>query len=331
MYTDVITTTAFVVVPTNTVELSTYDFCNWLDHHIFKDTSLTPTGYNFFYPLTAFGGTYFDVNYTTTVSGGPFYDYCYQDFCFEKFSLNAINLYCVANVNFVLSAFDETQAKLIRLVYDFNDDTPKVVKNFNYISPQQTLIRNEIVSHIYYPTEQFVTTYRPSITAIYEDGCINVVTLTLNSYKCGIYDAFKDVALLDSAQTKNTNNIILTLEDRKRLQVFTNILDLNAQTATLLDLASGETAQQLLDTVTVVKASSARIQFLNPVVVDPATYEYVEGPGINLTPDNLRLLQNDLIVSLSGDIVFEENTGAPYVVGDGIIVTPGFLRTTNLD
>lgn len=306
------------------VELSTYDYCSWLDHHIFKDTSLSETGYNFVYPLTADGGTYTSISYTTAISGGPFYDYCYQDFCFEKFSLTPLNTYCITNVSFVLSAIDESAAKIIRLIYNFNDGSEQVIKNYNYLTVQQFSLKDEIVSHLFYPTEKFVTTYYPSITALYEDGCRSVVTCVINTYKCGIFNIFENVALLDAAQQKTAQNIVLTLEDKKRFQLFTNLLDLTATVFTKIDQVSATTIVSE-DILTIVQASSARIQFLNPVSVDPIIYEYIEGPGINLTPDLLVLAPEDLINSLSGDIILTEG-GAPYNLGDGIIVTTGFLR-----
>ena len=187
MYTDFITTTAYVVAPTHVADLSSFDYCTWLDHHIFKDTSLTPTGYDFIYPLTAFGGQFDITGFNKTISGGPFYDYCYQDFCLEEYSfLTPINIFCVANVNFVLSALDESAAKIIRIVYDFDDGSEKLIRNYNYTLPQYSL-KDLIVSHTYFPTENFETVYYPSVFILYEDGCTSWITFSLHNFKCGIY------------------------------------------------------------------------------------------------------------------------------------------------
>ena len=152
----------------------------------------------------------------------------------------------------------------------------------------------------------------------------------MHNFKCGIHDVFKDVALLDASQSRNTRNIIVTLEDKKRFQVFTNKLDLDAQVSPFVTKLSAA-AEEQFNVLTTVVASSARIQFLNSIRIDPLTYEYVEGPGINLTPDLLLLAPNDLIVSLSGDIVLTGEDGAPYYIGDGIIITEGLLREETPD
>jgi len=331
MNTSTLSTTASLVIPTNVISLSTYDYCNWLDHHIFKDTSLTPTGYNFTYPQTAYGGYFYPkvINFSKTVSGGPFYDICYQDFCSEMFSVQSINIYCIATVNFILSALDESNAKAVKIIYDFNDKSDLVIKTFDYLNPTSTPLKNQIISHTYYPSENFITAYRPSISTVYEDGCTSTVTLTLCSFKCGIIDVYEDVSLLDAAQTQSVRTIILTLENRKNKQVFSNMLDLDA----LVPLLSGTNNLQEVPTpiatpLTIVRSTSARLQFLNPIKIDVINYEYVEGPGINLTPDILSLAPGDFMYTPSlGGLIIENGEGAPYVIGDGITITPGLIRS----
>ena len=326
-FTNKLTTSANIIVPTNIVALSTFDYCDWLDHHIFKDTSLTPSGYDFVYPLTAFGGTYsmFNLTFTKTICGGPFYDYCYQDFCFESFVLQPINLFCISNVNFVLSAFDESENKIIRLIYDFGDNSALLIKNYSF-SQNAIPLKEQIVSHIYYPTEKFVTAYMPRISAVYEDGCITTVIAVLCSFKCSLIDSYKDMVLLDATQSKVSRSIFLTLEDRVANQLFSSTLDLDAPYTTFVtDVPDVLSAAVTVDTV--IQTTSARITYLNPVVVEPIIYDYVEGDGINLTPDVVSLLEGDLLYSLSGDIVIPENTGAPYTISDSLIITPQLLRT----
>lgn len=330
-------TTATVVIPTNIVALSTYDYCDWLDHHIFKDTSLyppntsiPPDGYNWVYPLTAYGGYFFPrvITFAKTVSGGPFYDICYQDFCSEMFSINSINLYCISTVNFILSALDESSSKAVKIIYDFNDGSELLVKNFDYLNPNNS-IKNVAVSHTYYPSEKFITAYFPSISTVYEDGCTSTVSMVLCSFKCGIVDVYDKVVLLDAAQTKAVRTVVLTLENKKDRQLFSNMLDLDA----LVPLLTGTNNLQSVPApapapLTIVRASSARLQFLNPVKIEVFNYEYVEGPGINLTPDILSLKPGEFIYTNSDSgIEIINGDGAPYALGDGIIITKGLLRT----
>lgn len=335
MYTDFLTTTAVAIVPTNVISLSTFEECKWLDHHIFKDTSLPPlstpqnidySGYNFVYPLSVIGGTFNGNTYTNIISGGPFYDYCYQDYCYEQFTLQPINIFCVANVWFVLSAFDESQSKLVSVIYNFSDGSPLVRNTYNYTSVQPASLKTDIVKHTFLPTEKFVTTYTPSITALYEDGCFVIINFILNSFKCGIFNTFKDIALIDSVQHDVTRKVLISLEDKNRLQVFTNLLDLDAVVETIiLPVTSRQIDTAENNVLTIIRASSARTLILNPVVVEPLIYEYAQGPGLDLIPDILLLQEYDIITPLTA-INISDNIGAPYNVGAGLIVTPGLLR-----
>lgn len=334
MNTDFLTTSATVIIPTNIVALSTYDYCTWLDHHIFKDTSLTPTGYGFTYPVTAYGGYFFprSITFTSIISGGPFYDICYQDFCYESFSLSPINIYCVSNVTFVLSALDESAEKIVKIVYDFGDKSDLLIKNYDYLNSNSTPIKLQPVTHTYYPTDSFVSAYTPRISTISEDGCVSTITLTLCSFKCGIIDLFNDMVLLDAAQSKTVRSIVLTLEDKKQRQIYTNMLDLDAPLPQLSSITNTSIAQAIEQATTIVRASTGRLQFLNPIKADIFNYEYTEGPGINMTPDTLVLPPGSLISSSSAyGITVIDGEGAPYIVGDGLIVTPGFLRTPPLE
>jgi hypothetical protein len=329
-----LSTSARILIPANSVELSSYNYCNWLDHHIFKDTNLSPTGYDFVYPQSAYGGYFYPraITFAKVVSGGPFYDICYQDFCTEIFSINSVNLYCISTVAFILSALDESNAKIIKLIYDFDDKTDMVIKNYDYINPYTIPIKQQTVYHTFYPRDNLITTYHPKISAIYEDGCTSTIAMTLCCFKCGIIDAYENVGLLDSAQTKEVRSIVLTLEDRKNRQLFTNMLDLDAPLPPLTAIPQAPVTIPTLPQLTIVKATSARLQFINPVTVNIFNYEYMEGLGINLTPDLLELAPGDLIYSpLSGGIILIDGSGAPYDVGDGILITPGVTRIIPID
>jgi len=157
------------------------------------------------------------------------------------------------------------------------------------------------------------------------------MNLLLCCYKCGLFGTFDDVSLLNASQTKETRTILLTYEDKKRWQVFSNTLNLDALIPEIEGTVIPVENTLPIEPVTIVRAPSARIRFTNPIKVDPITYEYVEGPGINLTPDILQLSPGDVIESLSGDIISTQEIGAPYTLGDGIIVQPGFLRNLTED
>jgi hypothetical protein len=315
--------TSQFLIPSNTAELSTYDFCSWLDHHIFKDTSLSPTGYDFLYPLTAYGGPLSantPIVYSASAVGGPLYEICYQDFCYKQTILNAFEIYCVTTVNFILSALDESVANIMKIVYDFNDGSEVIYNDYKFTNNPPVSPKDIVVSHVYYPQNKTLTTYNPSISVVFSDCCVNTYTATICSYRCGILDIYEDTFLLDAAQSKDSFNIILTLEDQDRRQIFGNLLDLNEPLPFLSALPGEVQPVPQVEASTVVRSNTARRLRRNPIAASVSQYDYIEGAGIDLIPDaatldTLEPLQtSNLSIQLSG-------TGAPYAGGTGITIS----------
>lgn len=313
-----------ILVPSNVTALSTYGFCYWLDHHIFKDTSLSPTGYNFFYPLTAYGGPLSAVPGTTIpnvfVSGGPLYEICYQDFCFKSYDLGFKVIRCVATVNFVLTALDESVSDIIKIMYNFGDGSDILVNSYEFTNPQAPSPKDIVVSHVYYPSEQTLTTYRASLSVLYNNCCINTYTTVLCSFRCGILEMYEDVRLLDATQTKDSYNIILTMESDRRRQLFDTLLDLNEPLPYLSALPNmiEPIPQAIRDTAT--RSLTGQRTKKSPVRPPPPVFIYAEGPGINLSPDipQLALKESFILLTTSGIVL--SGIGAPYLGGPGIII-----------
>lgn len=325
---------AAFLVPSNVKELSSYDFCTWLDHHIFRDTSLSPTGYDFFYPLTAYGGPLSagpinpEITYDSIVSGGPLADTCYQDFCYQTIALSPVTIYCITTVNFVLTALDESVSDIIKVVYDFGDGSEFFVNDYTpgvdgAISPKDI-----IVSHEYYPTEKVVTTYIASVSVLYNNCCITTYINTLCSYRCGILEMYEDTYLLDATQSKDSNNIIFTLENLPRRQIFDNVLDLNEPLPYLSALPNVlEPIPQLEPRSTTKRPVTAQRVRRSPIKPPTPRFIYLEGPGIDLDPNSPELLLRQQFISIaetSGIILSSSSPtrdhGAPYMGGPGITI-----------
>lgn len=311
------------LIPSNTTELSTYGFCSWLDHHIFKDTGLSPTGYDFLYPLTAYGGPLSAstaIVYSASAIGGPLYEICYQDFCYKQTILTAFETYCVTTVNFVLSAIDESVASVMKIVYDFGDGSAEVYNDYKFTSNPPVSPKDIVVSHVYYPQNKTLTTYNPSISVVFSDCCVNTYTAMICAFRCGILDVYEDTFLLDAAQSKDSFNIILTLEDQGRRQIFGNLLDLNEPLPVLSGLPGEVQPVPQVEVSTAVRSNTARRLRRNPIVASVSQYDYIEGTGIDLVPDTstLETLQP---FQISNSSIQLSGTGAPYAGGTGITIS----------
>ena len=322
------------IVPSNVRELSSYNFCTWLDHYIFRDTSLSPTGYDFFYPLTAYGGPLSGgpinpvITYDSVVSGGPLADTCYQDFCYQKIELTPVTIYCITTVNFVLTALDDSVSDIIKIVYDFGDGSPIFFNDYKAGKIDAISPKNIIVSHDYYPTEKVVTTFTASISVLYNNCCINTYTNVLCSYRCGILDMYEDTYLLDATQSKDSNNIIFTMENLPRRQIFDNVLDLNEPVPYLSALPNVlEPVPQVEPRITLRRGLTAQRVRRSPIKPPIPTFIYIEGPGIDLNPNAPELLLKDQFIAIAdtSGITLSSNSpttdhGAPYLGGPGIII-----------
>ena len=308
---------------TNITPLSSYPSCNFLDHYVFRDTL---SGYSVYYPTTAYGGSFTSSTFNFGVTGGSLNKSCYQDFCFRTIYTRPLRLFCATNLTFVLSALDESVSNIVKIVYDFDDgtDNTAVVPNYitNYTSPKTIFL-----SHVYYPKNEYITVYSPTITVIYEDSCITTYNFTLCAFKCGIIDAYEKVSLIQSRETFITENLLLTLENTPERHLFNNLL---LTKNPVFALPSSSILENVVEPVPVSKnipfittrvpAITSQPVFGNPVVAPLPTYSYIEGPGINLTPDQVTLLYYQLFSTTDSSIIL---TGAnlPYFASTGILIT----------
>ena len=310
------------LIPSTTTELSTYGFCTWLDHHIFRDTSLSPTGYDFVYPLTAYAGPLSStstITYNASVIGGPLFEICYQDFCYKQIALTPIETYCVTTINFVLTALDESVSDIIKIIYDFGDGSEVIYNDFDFANPEALSPKYNIVSHTYYPQDKALTTFYPSVSVVFNDCCINTYTAMICAFRCSILDVYENTYLLDSTQSKDSFNIILTLEDQLRRQIFGNLLDLNEPLPVLSGLPGELIPIPQIAPGTVVRSNSARRLRRNPVAAPVSQYDYVEGDGIDLVPNATTLDTSEPFIATNESIQLS-GIGAPYDSGTGIII-----------
>jgi len=315
------------LVPSNVQELSTYGFCTWLDHHIFKDTSLSPTGYDFTYPLTAYGGPLSAafMEYGTVsgipnvfVSGGPLYEICYQDFCYRSTEVQGQSLFCVSTVTFILTALDETVSEIIKIMYDFGDGSQTVINSYEFTNPTAPSPKDLIVSHEYYPTEKTITTYIASVSVLYNNCCINTYNSRISSYRCGILEMYENVKLLDATQTKDSFNILMVMEDAGRKQIFDTLLDLDEPMPYLSAIPGIIEPVPVAERAVAKRTIAPRLR-KSPVRPPKPFFFYRAGPGVTLGVEIAQLDLDEAFIPLPG-ISLEGGLGAPYLGGDGITI-----------
>jgi len=308
---------------TTIIPLSSYPDCNFLDHYVFRDTL---SGYSVYYPTTAYGGLFTTSTFNDEVSGGSIKKSCYQDFCVREISVLPLRLFCITNLTFVLSALDESVTNIVKIIYNFGDGSPEqsVIPDYSnaYISPKILPL-----NHTYYPTDKLVTVYTPTVTVLYNDSCVATYYFTLCSYKCGIIDAYEKAYLLHSRETFNPTNIFLTLESAPERQIFNNLLLTDNP---LYSIPSQFNLPNIVDpvppekniptTTTTLPAVTTQPVFVNPVVAPAPLYNYREGPGINLTPNEVSLLYYELITPTDTSLILS-GASLPYFASTGILIT----------
>lgn len=291
--------------------------CYYLDHYIFIDPI---SGANIFYPLTAYGGPLSaagGVTFDKIVSGGPMSDACLQDYCFNTIDMPDVFAYCTTTINFILTGLEETTgAEIIRILYNFGDGSPIKEISYNKSSP-----KNQIVSNVYYPSTQFIKSYMSSISVVKADCCITTYNTRISSFRCSILDVYEQVSLIN-AQPSNISNVLLTVEDKKNRQLFSNLLNLATETYNVPSLS---TIPNLVETVPPNVNAPAPIVPVptpptneNPVQPPAPGYVYREGTGIDLTPDYVTIVPPEYIDDFGVGSIAVSGDGPPYIQGEGI-------------
>ncbi|MCX6262001.1 MAG: hypothetical protein NTY95_14425 [Bacteroidia bacterium] len=186
---------------------------------------------SFYYALTANGGS-ISTTYLESLSGGIF-ELAYDDLRYNPVTLDGHFIFCESEVIFDFSNFDQTESKIIKII--FNPGNSKNIETYNsYVSNNQ--ITYPVINSIkasYYPSEEFYTFYNPSFKIYYSDGNIVNITIPLTSVQCGIFESYKDKTIVETIPLyKNTDNVITFINDR----IDNNIIIANVSTTAKFEL-----------------------------------------------------------------------------------------------
>jgi hypothetical protein len=168
--------------------------------------------FSFFYPTSVFGGEIGTV-FSEYISGGEM-RISYEDLPENNLYLDGHYVFCYSDVVFDFSLFDQTESRIIKIVFDPDNDL-EVQTYDSYISndilnyPELSSIKST-----YYPSEDFYTLFEPKFTIYCEDGNVINITIPLTSVQCGIFDSYKDKTIVESIPSyKDPSNILLFIND----------------------------------------------------------------------------------------------------------------------
>lgn len=305
--------------------LSNIPGCVYIDHYVFIDPI---SGSNIYYPITAYGERLDpETEYLPTwiLSSGPLSVACYQDYCFSSVDLDSYKIFCNTDVTFILSAFDESISEITKIVYDFGDGSEKLEVNYDFSSSPPTSPKDIPITKTFIPKDSnYITTYVVSISVLKNDSCVSTLNIPICTFKCGIFDTYEDVFILNSQISNPTTNILLTLEKQANDQIFNTLLLTNEPTtiigaeSALPDVVNPVETIRLLEQAAGRPSSPIPPTELSPLI-PPSSYLYSACVGITLNiplaeliaSQNFFLRNNSLI--LSGE-------GAPFIGGTGVFI-----------
>jgi hypothetical protein len=304
--------------------LSTIPKCEFVDHYVFLDPV---SGSNIYYPITAYGER-LDPNTeylpTWILSSGPLAAACYQDFCFAATDLSPFNIYCNTDVTFILSAFDETISEITKIIYDFGDGSEFLEVNYNFASNPPTSPKDIPVTKTYYPTDKHITSYFAHISVVKNDSCVNTLKIPICAFKCGIFDTYDDITVLNSQISNPTTHVFITLEKKLNDQIFHTLLLTNEPTTIIGAESALQNVVNPVETARLLQQTTTRISSpipptnLNPVV-PPVSYLYSACVGIDLNLSVAELVSTQSFYLKNVSLILS-GEGAPYIGGTGITV-----------
>lgn len=203
-------TLTIVVTGTYLSPFSASDIYRTLHGGYLYDPMASPL--SFFYPASVFGGEISTI-FSEYISGGNT-DIFYKDLPENNLYLNGHYAFCDSEVVFDFSLFDQTESKIIKIVFD--PDNNSEVQTYDSFLSAGKLIYPELnsIKSTYYPSEEFYTLFEPRFTIYCEDGNIINLTIPLTSVQCGIFDSYKDKTIVESIPSyKNPSNIFLFIND----------------------------------------------------------------------------------------------------------------------
>ena len=298
-------TLTIIVTGTQISPFSASDTYNVLHGGYLYDPMASPL--SFFYPTSVFGGEISTV-FTESISGGDL-ELAYDDLPSNELILDGHYIFCDSEVVFDFSKFDQTESKIIKLIFEPNNNSEKQTFNY-YVSANQNFypILSSIKSN-YYPSENFYTLFTPKFTIYYEDGNIVNVVVPLTSIQCGIFDSYKDKTLVESVPFyKSDSNVLLFINDIEE----DDIILTNISTSLTFDLEQLDSALPFVEETPLAALNAALLeQLLTTTVIIPE-------PPVNVNP-----VQPPVIVQGKGIVTIKDGIQITEINGEDVFPIGG--------
>jgi hypothetical protein len=325
-------------------------------------------GFNstFNYPTTTYGGPLTGENYepygdggvsfSSEASGGPIYNYTYDDFSRLTSVVNIGNFFCLPTLVFSFSSYDESVSPINKIAYSFKDEhytilpslsettsttfpiltgPPVIIKLNRLISPK---LKTFTLSPE--PGKNFVTTETLYLSVFKLDNTINKFIINFDLYQCGVLDVYSSTNIINSQILDDANLVLLTMEDGATKRVMNSIIrtDIPFYLLTggdVVSLGAEEEGPRVVfefestPTDEIFLAEQIRQQALpeipipppkiNPIVPDIAEYYYRGEKGIRIRPLIVTLLpRQEFFYQKPESGLTILSGGAPYAPGSGI-------------
>ena len=295
------TSLTIVVTGTYLSPFSASDTYNVMHGGYIIDPMASP--FSFFYPTSVFGGEIATI-FTQFISGGET-KISYDDLPENELVLEGHYVFCDSEVVFDLSNFDQTESKIIKVIFNPNNGSAIQTMDSKISSNQLYYPLLNTIKTTYYPSEEFYTFFYPKFKIYYEDGNIANIIIPLTSVQCGIFDSYKDKSIVEVVPFyKNSSNVLLFVNDNLEDDlILTNIStslkfdleeDFQEIIETPLAIALGITSLQEIDTPTIqIPVPPVNV---NPVIppkppTPTPTPTPVEEKGIVTLVDRIQIIE----------------------------------------
>lgn len=171
-------------------------------------------GYSYTYPLTDIGGDFSGTgSYSASAYAGKFYPWGYNKQTTVTI-LTAGTLKGPYTITFSPSGLDTSGYALLKIVYDFGDGTSFSTDNSIIYSVKGaggngvSDPTKQNVTHDYWPTNNYITTYTPTVTVLNGDLSLNIYNISFSLVPVSLFE-LDDISIINAAQ--HVNNIEETL------------------------------------------------------------------------------------------------------------------------
>lgn len=297
------------------------------------------------------------VTFTTTNSGGPLYNYSYDDFSRKISTIFLGNFFCTPTLVLSFTGYDETKSFIKRITYSFKDVTKTITSEVSSMYTTVTNLTSTDLVKVYTlispklkniylncsPDSEYLKAETIYVDVIKADNTVNKLLLNFNIIQCGLLSIYNQANILNSQLLDSADKLLLTLEDKTTKNTFQSIVDINTpfylvtggdiqlptqdvELETFFDIEGTTTnqpvfiAEQIQQQALEVPTIPVPTPMISPLNPEVGEYYYRGEKGIRIRPLLSRLLPGDEFYyeRPSSGLILSDG-GAPYYPGKGVL------------